>query len=96
MNNISIYDEIKAIESLIEEASLFLSDYKLSGAKHYLSVGENQFAFEYIMLEIIENNIKIEFDNKNLKNIAIHLKMNENECNDDCFWEKFNNYLGML
>jgi hypothetical protein len=62
---------------------------------HYFDVGEYEFAFEYIMLEVIERNIIIINDEKIImKKLAFSLKMNKNECNDDFFWEKFSKYMG--
>lgn len=85
---------IREIQSLIDCNKGILPDVRLVDSQHYLDHGENELAYEYIMLEIIESeNGVISGSVGELIRLGLHLGMDKNDWTDESFWQKVCTYL---
>ncbi len=93
-SELTVYDEIRILEKYLKKYGTKFPKAHYSDLEHYFGVGENEITFEYFFLEMLERDIPLDTGEKaEALKLGLHLKMDENEWNDDNFWEKFENYL---
>ena len=82
------------IINLLNSIRKKISPDVLRGIEHYLKHGELEMAFELLFLDMIDKNIKYQFETKSdWINLAEELGLKEASVFEDTFWKKFSNYL---
>ncbi len=74
-----------------------LSKESIDWISHYVEHDECEYAFEYLMLDYIEKNIKMNSANKGfVLKMGVFLNLENDQQYDEEFWSKFLSYLGRL
>lgn len=83
-------DEWDGLRHLFETYGLKLKYDAIECTVLYLSVGENELGFEYLMLFLFETGAVLSESDRSLAlALAERLKMDRNEWSDERFWSKF-------
>ena len=85
---------VSLLQKEIDENINNIPDNKLSDIQHYLDHDEYGMAFEYLYLEIMENeNARCSMEIANIREIGLLLELDKECMIEENFWEKFEAFL---